>query len=46
VKLEAKVALVIGGASGIGLAIAKRFSDESSFIAGADLPVDGRLAQV
>jgi len=36
-KLEGKVALVIGGASGIGLAIAQRFSAE-----GAQVYLTGR----
>jgi len=40
-KHQGKIAVVTGGSSGIGLA-----SDESSYIAGTELFVDGGLAQV
>ena len=32
-KLDAKTAIITGGGTGIGLAIAKRFHDEGAFVA-------------
>ncbi len=40
-KLQGKVALVTGGASGIGLAISKRFVSEGAKVMLADLNADG-----
>jgi NAD(P)-dependent dehydrogenase (short-subunit alcohol dehydrogenase family) len=48
-KLEAKVALVIGGASGIGLAIAQRFSAEGAqvYLTGRRQPdLDAAVARI
>ena len=43
-KLDGKVALVTGAASGIGLAIAKRYAEADGRVAIADLNVDGAEA--
>ncbi|MDT5310126.1 MAG: hypothetical protein QOE48_5836 [Mycobacterium sp.] len=45
-RLDGKIAVITGGSSGIGLATAQRFVDDSSFVAGAELSVDGGFAQV
>lgn len=41
-KLDGKVALVTGGASGLGMAIAKRFSEEGAKLVLADVNADGK----
>jgi len=45
-RLEGKVAVITGAASGIGLAIARRFASEGAFIVAGDVDDDGldRLA--
>jgi hypothetical protein len=45
-KLEAKIALVTGGNSGIGFATAKQFVNDASYVTGTELFVDGGIAQV
>ncbi|TAL03199.1 MAG: glucose 1-dehydrogenase [Rhodospirillaceae bacterium] len=43
-RFEGKVVLITGGASGLGLAAARRFADEGAHIAIADLNIDGATA--
>jgi NAD(P)-dependent dehydrogenase (short-subunit alcohol dehydrogenase family) len=45
-RLEGKVAIVTGAASGIGRAIAHRFAAEGAYVVIADLDQGGRSQQL